>query len=106
MEKKTNSKIMQVSKVFKSVKEWGAERETLLGDFCVGWWEPEEEWFWPIKPFSKLKTTFCKYWTLIKIKISLACVYKEYEVKVKMVQEQWLQLKMKFLLGYSMKIVI
>ena len=36
---------MQVSKVFKSVKERGAERETLLGDFCVGWWEPEEEWF-------------------------------------------------------------
>ena len=97
---------MQVSKVFKSVKEWGGERETLLGDFCVGWWEPEEEWFWPFKPFSKLKTTFCKYWTLIKIKISLACVYKEYEVKVKMVQEQWMKIKMKVLLGYSMKIVI
>ena len=32
--------------------------------------------------------------------------YKEYEVKIKMVQEQWLQLKMKFLLGYNMKTVI
>ena len=32
-------------------------------------------------------------------------VYKEYEVKIKIVQEQWLQLKMKFLLGYNMKIV-
>ena len=31
---------------------------------------------------------------------------KQYEAKIKMVQEQWLQLKMKFLLGYNMKIVI
>ena len=30
----------------------------------------------------------------------MICVYKEYEVKFKMVQEQWLQLKMKFLLGF------
>ena len=29
-------------------------------------------------------------------------VYKEYEI----VQEQWPQLKLKFLLGYNMKIVI
>ena len=35
----------------------------------------------------------------------MICVYKEYEIKIKMVYEQWLQLKM-FLLGYSMKIVI
>ena len=40
------------------------------------------------------------------MKISMTCVYKEYEVKIKMVQEQWLQLEMKFLLGYSMKIII
>ena len=33
-------------------------------------------------------------------------VYKEHEVKIKIVQEQWLQLKMKFLLDYKMKIVI
>ena len=26
------------------------------------------------------KTTFCKYWTLIKIKISMTCAYKGYEV--------------------------
>ena len=32
-------------------------------------------------------------------------VYKLYEVKIKMVQKQWLQLKI-FLLGYNMKIVI
>ena len=36
----------------------------------------------------------------------MACVYKEYEIKTKIVQEHWLQLKIKFLLGYSMKIVI
>ena len=32
-------------------------------------------------------------------------VYKV-QVKIKMLQEQYLQLKMKFLLGYNMKIVI
>ena len=29
-------------------------------------------------------------------------VYKDYEVKIKMVQEQRLQLKMNFLMGYNM----
>ena len=33
----------------------------------------------------------------------MTCVYKKYEVKIKMLQEQWLQLKMKFLLRYNMK---
>ena len=36
----------------------------------------------------------------------MTCVYREYEVKIKMVQEQWLQVKMKFLLGCKMKIMI
>ena len=36
----------------------------------------------------------------------MTCVYKQYEVKIKMVQEQWLQLKMIFLLGFNMEIVI
>ena len=31
---------------------------------------------------------------------------KEYEIKTKMEQQQWLQLKMLFLLGYNMKIVV
>ena len=68
------------------------------GNCFIEWWEPEAECFWPFKHFSKLKTTFCKYWTLIKVKISMACVYKEHEVKMKLVQEQWQHLKMKFLL--------
>ena len=33
-------------------------------------------------------------------------MYKGYENKIKMVQEQWLQLKMKFLLVCNMKIVM
>ena len=33
-------------------------------------------------------------------------VYIEYEMKTNIVQEQWLQLKMKFLLGYNIEIVI
>lgn len=32
----------------------------------------------------------------------MACVYKDYEVKMKMIQQQW----MKLLLGYNMKIAI
>ena len=52
----------------------------LLGWIFFGWWE-SHEWFWPIKSFSKLKTSFCKYWTSIKIKICMACLYKDYEVK-------------------------
>ena len=36
----------------------------------------------------------------------MAYVYEEYEAKIKMVLEQRLQLKMKLLLGYNMKIVI
>ena len=36
----------------------------------------------------------------------MTCVNEEYEVEIKMVHEQWLQLKMKFLLGYNMKIAI
>ena len=46
------------------------------------------------------------YLLIQEIKISMTCVYKQYEVKTKMVQEQLLQVKMKFLLGYNMKIAI
>ena len=58
-----------------------------------------------IRTFLKVKTAFCEYWTLIKIKITMIYVYKEYEIKTKMVQEHWLQLRMKFLLGYNMKFI-
>ena len=74
--------------------------EHCWGDFFTRWREPEEEWFWRFEKFSKLKTAFCEYWTSIKIKISMICVSKEYEIKTKMVQEQWLQLKMTFLFFY------
>ena len=33
-------------------------------------------------------------------------VSKEYEIKTKMKQEQWLQLKMLFLFDYNLKIII
>ena len=69
------------------------------GIFFTGCWEPEEEWFWQCKPFSKLETAFCEYWTSIKIKINTTCVSKEYETKRKMEQEQWLQLKMLCFIG-------
>ena len=35
----------------------------------------------------------------------MAYMFKEYEIKTKIVHEQWLQLKMKFLLGYNLKML-
>ena len=35
----------------------------------------------------------------------MTCVYIEYEVKIKMILEQWLQVKLKLLLRYNMKSV-
>ena len=36
----------------------------------------------------------------------MTCKYNKYENKIKMVLEQWLQVKMKFLLGFNMKNII
>ena len=83
-----------------SIKDWnspsGGNQKFCWGCYFTGWSEAEEEWFWLFEPFSELQRTFCKYWASIKIKISITCVYKEYKVKFKMVQQHWLQLKMKF----------
>ena len=46
-----------------------------------------------------LKTTFYKYLTSFKIKIRMTFVYKEFEVKMKIAQEQWLQAKNKVFIG-------
>ena len=46
----------------------------------------KEERFWLFEPLN-LETTFCKFWTSIKIKFSMIYVYKEYEFKIKMVQK-------------------
>ena len=59
-----------------------------------------------IPTFLKVSNNINYNWASIKIKLRMTCVYKEYDIKIKMVQEQWLHLKMKFLLGYNMKIVI
>ena len=40
------------------------------------------------------------------MKISITCGYKDYDVKIKMVQEQSIQLKMTFLLGHNLNLVI
>ena len=76
----------------------GLESEILLGEnFFTGWREPEKEWFWRFELFSKLKAASFEYWTSIKIKIDITYVSKEYKIKTKMEQEQWLHLKMPFL---------
>ena len=55
--------------VWNSPCEWSG-----MGNFdgriqFTWWWKPEEKWFWWFEPFSWPKTTFCKYWKLIKIKL-------------------------------------
>ena len=52
----------------------GGNQKFCWGIFFTGQWEPEEELFWPIIPFSKLKIAFCEYWTSIKTKISMTPV--------------------------------
>ena len=47
------------------------------GIFFIGWWEPEEEWFWTFEPFSKVKITFK---IKLEIKISMTYVCKEYKI--------------------------
>ena len=85
-----------------------------------GWWEILLEgglfFYWVVEiwgvnfiiwTFSRVKTTFCNYWA--SNKITMTCVYKENEDKIKMVEEEWLQLKMQVLLDlldFNMKIVI
>ena len=59
-----------------------------------------------IQTFFKAKNNIPQILNINKTKISVTCVYKQYEVKVKMVQEQRIQLKMKFLPGYNIRIVI
>ena len=74
--------------------------------WVVGIWGRVNFTIWT---FSRVKTTFCKYWTSIKIKITMTWVCKENEDKIKMVEEEWLQLKIQVLLdllNYNMKIVI
>ena len=57
-----------------------------IGNFAgwnlfIWWWILGEDCVWPFEPFLKLKATFCKYLTSIKIKISTTCLYKEYEIE-------------------------
>ena len=87
-------------------KGWG-ESEILLEGGIFYWVKRTQgEVILTIRTFFKLKTAFCEYWASIKIKINMTCLYKEYEIKTKMEQEQWIQLKTLFLLGYNLKIVV
>ena len=86
------------------------------GHHLQGFLNSRKGWWWWVggleilmgqfEPFSKLKTAFCEYWTSIKIKINMTLVSKEYEIKTKIEQEQWLLLKKLFLLGYNLKIYL
>ena len=77
-----------------SVKEWEKWEILLRGNFLLGG-ENLRRSIFTIPTFSKVSTTFCKYWTSIKIKVSMTYLYKECEVKI-MLQEEWLQLKWSF----------
>ena len=75
--KQTNfNKLGPVSRVFQVTLRGGGKGYLSGENFSIGWWEFYKDWFWSLKPFSKLKATFCKYWTLMKIKIGMSCVYR------------------------------
>ena len=50
--------------------------------------------------FFKAKSSILWILNIIKIKISMICVSKEYQIKTKKVQEQWRRLKVTFLFFY------
>ena len=77
--------------------EWEITRQWDFAEgnfFCqvMGTWGGVILTIWKL---FKAKSSFL--WTSIEVKISMTCVSIEYEIKTKMVQEQWIQLKMKFL---------
>ena len=57
-----------------------AIREIFIGLWEL-WSDFDKESFWLFEPLSKLKT-FSKYGTLIKIKINITWLYKEYKVNI------------------------
>ena len=61
---------------------------------------------WTIQTYFNAKDNILYIFDINKTKISMTRVSKYYEAKIKDVQEQPLQLKMKFLLVYNMKVVI
>ena len=61
---------------------------------------------WTIQTYFNAKDNILYIFDINKTKISMTRVSKYYEAKIKDVQEQRLQLKMKFLLVYNMKVVI
>ena len=71
-----------------------------INEFFIGLWESGEEWSWLLEPFSKLKTIFCKYWTLIEIRINMECT-KSIKLKWKWHNnnDSAKKLKIMFLLG-------
>ena len=82
----------------------GGGAEILLGEF---FYQVVRTWGGvTLASDSKLKKACCEYWTSIKINISVTCVSKDYEIKTKVVQEQWLKVKMPFLLGYNLQMFI
>ena len=79
----TNYMVFQISfKGYGEIPPPQLVMKILLGvKLFIGLWKSKEKWFWLFEPFLNLKATFYKYWTSIKFKISMTCVYKEYEVK-------------------------
>ena len=63
-------------KIILNVMSGGNQKSLLGGDFFfIRLWETEKECIWSrANIFQSIKTTFSKYWTSVKIKISMACV--------------------------------
>ena len=63
-------------KIILNIMSGGNQKSLLGGDFFfIRLWETEKECIWSrVNLFQSIKTTFSKYWTSVKIKISMACV--------------------------------
>ena len=63
-------------KIILNVMSGGNQKSLLGGDFFfIRLWETEKECIWSrANLFQSIKTTFSKYWTSVKVKISMACV--------------------------------
>ena len=49
---------------------WGWENFVGGGGYFVGWWESDEEWFWPLEPFQNQNHHFVNIEHQLKSKLA------------------------------------
>ena len=109
----TNCQIINVkpgNRIFQiAIRGYGGESpQWREGKFCKGfegWWESDKKWIWPFKTFSKLKKKISvniEHWLKSKLEWPMC----SNSMKLKMVQEQQLQLKWIFYWVITWKLLL